>query len=456
MAPSFSPAPDIRALPAHPGKGEIYVMSSRLIIDGSMSDTIAYYETFPVEPTVSPDSELAIRIPVEQADRLSPITLLALLTRMAALPVAERDLLIISHGSKEGLPFNLVEGTQFDAHVIVLHLLRVVGNALTEVRRINGLPADQQAAAWNKLLPGLRYFDGREMFPNLPNETPETYRSLFEHFLNVTAGLKSTTPPTRGTFSDWEVTNLGIGRQKLDRLLALGNQVRGRFDRIDFRGCNIGGKNSTLEVIRLYFGCRVVTAPDVLAGDFNMAVVLDPKFDKDFDNKVDQATRGQLFDAKGNAIQGRQPVQLDQRDQQVTMPMGSMPATRRFDGSAQRPGDEVFIRMWMTSIVDAKGNPHHTGAGWMRALSIAHAEEFVRSKIATDITRWKNKSRLILISLWLISDHGVPLVQRTPVVIDHSRGPLDQAPDPPPLPAFALPRDPEYRQHLKANAQATP
>lgn len=421
-------------------------MPTRLIIDGSLTEDIKYFETFPVEPTINPNGDIAVRLPIDQADRLKPITLLALLTRMAALPAAERELLIVTHGNNEGLPLDLVKGAKFNGHVTVLHILRVVGEALTEVNRINGLPAGQRAAAWVKLLSGLRYFDGTKMFPDLPGETAETYRALFEYFLKKTAGEKADMPPTDATSFEWATVSLEVGRQNLDKLLALGNQVRGRaFDRIDIRGCNIGEKNKSLEVIRLFFGCRVVTGPKVLAWAALMTVNLNAKFDQDFDNNVDRMTLGMLYHGK-NAIAGRQPVQLNKAGQEVTVPMSSMPATRRFDASAKRPGDEVFIRMWISRI-----NPSHSSTYWMVAISDEHVKSFVRDRIATDISRWKTPRLLPVYGFWLMDDFGASLVPRAPVVIDPN-APIPQNNTlPPPPPAFALPRDPEYRQFLASN-----
>jgi hypothetical protein len=46
----------------------------RVIVDASLLDTIAYYETFPCEPTVHPDSMFRIDLPIARDDRLDPIT----------------------------------------------------------------------------------------------------------------------------------------------------------------------------------------------------------------------------------------------------------------------------------------------------------------------------------------------------------------------------------------------
>lgn len=418
-------------------------MPTRLIVDGSMNAAITYYQNFPTEPTINPTSDLTLLRPIPQADRLRPITLLALLNRMVALPADERQLLIITHGTEEGLSIPLVQGTDFRASAEVLHILRVLGGAVTEARRIGGLPEAERPAAWLQMVRGLRYFDGTAMYPDLPEQTDAVYRQMFEYLLTRTAGGQAPLPQTNPPLDSWDPTPLdGVGRQNLNQLLARGNEARGRYDRIDFRGCNIGRSTTNLAEIRAFFGCQVVVAPDTVAFDGHLTVTVDAAFDQNFDNNSDQATRQAIFDRRGNVISGRQPVRLDSSDQEEAVAIADMPRTRRFDADShlpeaeQRSGDEVFIRLWMTSAVDDAGNPHHTYFGWLRAISRTYVEMFVQNRVAQNIAHWSNRGRLPLVGLWLQSDQGVQLPNSTE--------------------AFALPRDPEYLQHLVSDPPANP
>ena len=117
-------------------------------------------------------------------------------------------------------------------------------------------------------------------------------------------------------------------RRDLDALISLGNDVRGRFERIDFRSCNTGKNVPTLEKIREFFGCKQICAPDVVAFSFNMPVILAADFDKDFDKNVDAET-------DKNIKQGRAPVRLDPgTDRDTRLPTPDMPKTRRFDADS--------------------------------------------------------------------------------------------------------------------------
>jgi hypothetical protein len=431
-------------------------MPTRLIIDGSMSDGITYYETFPTEPTIAPDSDLDVRLPIDPADRLQPFTLLALLNRMLALPGEERQLLIVSHGTEEGLSIRLVQGTEFRASAEVLHMLRVIGGAVQRVAQINALTdASQRPAQWRQLVQGLRYFDGTAMYPSLPEQTEAVYRQMLEYFLNRTAGLpvsgQNPLPPTNPPLQSWEPTPLdGVGRANLDDLLAKGNRVRGRYERLEFRGCNLARSSRTMEAIRLYFGCQRIVAPNVVSFDGVLAVTVSTRFEQDFDRNVSEATRQAI-----SGQQRRRPVRLNDADQVEVIPDAEAPRTRRFDVNAQRAGDEVFIRLWMTSV-----HPHRF-MGWLRTVAATHAEAFVRSKVSTDLSHWapENRGRLPLVGLWLIDDRNVPIAgPAVPIALPENGDPLAglDAPPPPPPPAFALPRDPEYRQHLVSNQRSGP
>ena len=265
--------------------------------------------------------------------------------------------------------------------------------------------------------------------------------------MNGLAGKTGKIPPRAAPFiQDFPVTPLaGVNRAQLDQLIAKGNQVRGRLDRIDFRSCNTGRNKKRWKRSAGSSGARR-SAPNVVAFDMSMGVTVDPQFDTNFDNNVATATRAVIGPPQTAA--GRQPVALDNNDHEVPIPSGDVPKTRRFDAVKTRPGDEVFMRIWVVHV-----HPH-VFRGWLRVLAQTHLDSFVQDKINPDISRFTNKSNLPLVGLWLVDDHNVlfpaaiPTVSTGPSTGDPLAGLDLGAPDATPLPAFALPRDPEYRQHL--------
>jgi hypothetical protein len=427
-----------------------------MLIDGTLTSTVGYYQTFPTEPTVKPDSDFAVQVPVDAADKLNPITLLSLLTRMLALPPAEKHLLIVTHGNEAGIPIPLAPGSDQHAEEHNLHTLTEVGKVVQRIPDILKLALDKQPFEFAKLLKGAKNLDGSEIFPHAPPEdllAPEederdtparlqqrqknavaTYQAIVQFALDAIAGKSGLVPDGAKTGGAQPV--LKVTRRQLDELLDKGNRVRGRFERIDFRGCYMGESTKVLEVVRAYFGCRQVCAPDVLAFDTTMTVVVDAYFDKNLDRNIDAVTQRQ-------AVAGRAPVKIDRTtDKEVTYPTSQIPATRRFDADKARKGDEVFIRMWITDI-----DPSHRYELWMRAVSQTSVVQFVQDKISADISRWKLPRASVPINgLWLVDDYNTP----PPVVmnVNPNAGPFDQPQAAPPPPSFALPRDPEYRQHL--------
>jgi hypothetical protein len=253
------------------------------------------------------------------------------------------------------------------------------------------------------------------------------------------------TPKARVT--DWPIAGIpSVNRQQLDEMLKKGNLLRGRFDRLDFRSCRTGKFPKTLEVVRSFFGCKQVCAPNVVAFVFEPAVGIDRDFDKDFDNKVTAATNN-IVQSHGT-VAGHPPVRLDSTtNAQVTGTLRDVPQTRRFDTDTSRRGDEVFIRMWLVSV-----SPH-TFAGWLRAISPAQVEQFAKLKIDPEIANWTNRGTLPMAGLWLVDDFSFlmpssPALSTGPPSNDLFESPGNTNSPPQSLPAFALPRDPEYRKHL--------
>ena len=143
-------------------------MPTRLILDNSIDMTDTFFQRFPVEPTIKPDGVMDV-MPIDPADRLRPITLVGLLTRMKAIPAAEKQLLIICHGTPNGLAIDMAPGVAKHTEISTLHILIEVGSALKQIQQINGLPASQQAAAWERLFTSLKYLKGGAVcsIPNL-------------------------------------------------------------------------------------------------------------------------------------------------------------------------------------------------------------------------------------------------------------------------------------------------
>jgi hypothetical protein len=479
-------------------------------------------------------------LPIDNADKLTPMTLVALLTRMKSLPSAEKKLLVICHGSNEGLGIPLTQGSTNRATRDVLHILLVLGNATKRAQEISALPSTAQQAEWQKLLNGMKYVDGTQMFPTIDGDSAAACQRFFNYFLDRTTGQKSKFPegddvqvlpsprskfkiqfsrsgPTTSelqptaTASDvqsaLEAPNMGIGkgniivtgpaggpwtcvfvgaqggkaqpdlfvngngsnhkgrvteamfagvqtlsgvasRQDLTNLLSLCNDVRGRFDRIDFRSCNTGRNKPALEKVREFFGCKQVCAPDVVSFSFNMPVTLSPDFDKKLEKNIDDETNKKIK-------AGRAPVKLDPGTQfDVTIPVRDMPKTRRFDSDKTRSGDEVFIRIWAIRIHPTGQGFGHQFGGFLDAIAVNHVEQFAKDKIDPDISLWKTRTTVPMFGLWLIDDSNQPIsgpsISPAPTG-DPLAGLNDDIFTSSPassLPAFALPRDPEYIKHL--------
>lgn len=169
-------------------------MATRAIFDGSFADDVLHYSAFPSEPTVKPDGFFDVQLPIDNADKLNPMTLVALLTRMKGLPSAEKKLLVICHGSNEGLGIPLTQGSTNRATRDVLHILLVLGNATKRAQEISALPSTTQQAEWQKLLNGMKYVDGTQMFPTIDGDSAAACQRFFNYFLDRTTGQKSKFP----------------------------------------------------------------------------------------------------------------------------------------------------------------------------------------------------------------------------------------------------------------------
>ena len=132
-----------------------------------------------------------------------------------------------------------------------------------------------------------------------------------------------------------------------------------------------------------------------------------------------------------------------------------MPKSRRFDTDKSRSGDEVFMRIWVTQIHPHGGHFGHRFAIWMRGISSGAVEQFVKDKISPNISHWSPpRTMLPLAGLWLVDDFNVLMPGSLPPMSTAAAGdPLADASgsisgSAQTAPAFALPLDPEYRQHL--------
>ena len=112
-------------------------MATRAIFDGSFGDDVAHYNAFPSEPTIKPDGFFDVINPIEAADKLNPITLVSLMTRMKSLPSTDKKLLIVCHGTKDGLAIPLVAGSTDRADRSTLHILLVSAMRSNAANRFN-------------------------------------------------------------------------------------------------------------------------------------------------------------------------------------------------------------------------------------------------------------------------------------------------------------------------------
>ncbi len=169
-------------------------MATRAIFDGSFGDDVAHYNAFPSEPTIKPDGFFDVINPIEAADKLNPITLVSLMTRMKSLPSTDKKLLIVCHGTKDGLAIPLVAGSTNRADRSTLHILLVLGNAIKRGQQIQSLPIAEQGPEWQTLLNGLKYVDGVQMFPTIDGDSAAACQRFFDYFLNRIVGLKPKFP----------------------------------------------------------------------------------------------------------------------------------------------------------------------------------------------------------------------------------------------------------------------
>ena len=387
----------------------------RLIVDGRFSETVRYYQTFPSEPTLPDPQSFAIDLPLAREDHLQPISLDTILTRMVA--VRETRVLIYCHGNPEGLAVALVANSSDTADRTVLHLITVFSDARTRAQAIAQLPADQQSRAWHTLLRGLRGFGREQIFPDLAaDQEPSVYAGL----------LRQAEVAARQT---WD----RVGQAEFDRLLTNRLQIKQRaMERIEIRGCNIGRDAATMRVIREFFRAREVVAPNTVIFDGSMTVIQDAAFERDLTRNV--ATRT----TRASSVAGNAPVDMYRRLSR------ELPPVRLYEVDAGHAGNDVFIRLWATSL-----RPH-LFAGWMVASSTAAARAWVEQNLSPDSSRYRNGTAIPLHALWLRDDEDVPL-DRQP--LDLSGDPLATPVIPPP---FAMPLDPQFRQHLVLSSAPTP
>ena len=205
------------------------------------------------------------------------------------------------------------------------------------------------------------------------------------------------------------------------------------MERVEIRGCNIGRDPATMRVLREFFGCREVVAPDTVVFDGSITVIQDAAFERNLTANVATRTTRAISAAAGNA-----PVDMYRRLRR------ELPPVRMYDVDTARAGNEVFLRLWATSL-----HPHMF-AGWMVASSAGAARTWIEQNLSADSSRYRNGTAIPLHALWLRDDEDVPL-DRQP--LDISADPLAEPVVPPP---FAMPMDPQFRQHLILSAAPAP
>lgn len=420
-------------------------MPVRVILDSTFTTTIKYYALFPAEPTEDPAKPLEVKLPLEKEDQLVGMTLLSFLKRLEKVPEAEKQLIVGCHGTPVGLAMKLVTGTEFQPTADILDLLTDLGKAQKEVDAVKQLPkGETKKKKWQQILTSVSY-QGKKLIKRVGDEEDETYEKLWEYMLSmiVAANPKAVTTSNEVEFGNFPAL-VGVSRQQLIDLYTLGNKLRSRFNRFDFRCCNTGRNRPALVAIRTFFGLQQVCIPDVFVLNAEMTTNVDPNFDKSLDNNIDKVT--QSVTGKKNG-----PVWLNpgNNDAQETLPLAQVPKSRGFDVVQNHPSDDVWMRLWITSI-----HPHALN-GWMVGVDRTAIREFIAKKIHANTTKYKDGDILPLQGLWMRDDHNAALH----TVPSGSQGLLDGdplAPPPPPPIAFTLPLEPEYNSHLVLDPKPAP
>jgi hypothetical protein len=394
------------------------------IIDAvKVNDAISYYQTFPGEPTIKPDSDFAITLnaqgKIDPADLLNPMNVASLTDRLLAL--GEDRALIVCHGTpNEGLAIPLINNPSPNAPTATpdaLHDINQYGATRDGIAAIKKMPAntDQEAAKQAKAMVDLlnvmrtfrnaRYFDP----PLTPGQKFGDYQTLFNRLL------------------DQDAINKKYSRAQLDKLVDNRQKLQNRFARIEVRACNIGKNPPYMKVLREFLGAREVVAPRVVHFGATYTVDINANFSA---AGFDRETQG-VIGAKGH-----QPERVDAQGAQIPIPFPDIPPTRSFDVNSA-PGDDVFIRQWLINV-----HPH-VFEGWMAAKAASFVRDFIKKKIFADDKRYQDRAPLPIEGMWLVEDDNTPFTIPNPV------------PDPInptlTLPSFALPLEQEYRQFLVCN-----
>lgn len=421
-------------------------MPVRVILDSSFTTTIKYYGLFPAEPTEDVAKTLQVKLPLAKEDQIAGLTLLSLLKRLDQLPQDDTQLIIGCHGTPVGLAMKLVPGTQFQPTPEILNLLTDLGKSQKEVDAVKLLPkGETKQKKWQQILTSLSY-QGKKIIKRLGKEEDDVYEALWEFIISsiVDPNAKTVTTANEVEMGPGVPQLTGVTRQQLIELYTLGNKVRGRFTRFDFRCCNTGRNRDALIALRTFFGLQQVCIPDVFVLNAEMSTTLDANFDKSLDNSIQKATQVVVGNKNG-------PVWLNpaHQDAQEALPLDQVPKNRAFDVVQSHPKDDVWMRLWITSI-----HPHAL-SGWLVAVDRAAIREFIKTKIHADTSKYKDGDILPLQGLWMRDDHNAALH----TVPTGNQGLLDGdpfAPPPPPPIAFALPLEPEYNSHLVLDPKPAP
>ena len=395
------------------------------IIDAlKVADAINFYQTFPGEPTIKPDSDFAITLNaqgrIDPADLLNPMNLASLTDRLLAL--GEDRALIVCHGTpNEGLAIPLINNPAPNAPTATpdaLHDINQYAVTRDGIAAIKKMPAktDQDAAKQAKaimdLLNAMRTFVNARYFdpPLSPGQKFGDYEALFNRLL------------------DQDAVNKKYSRAQLDQFIDKRQKLQTRFARIEVRACNIGKNQPYMKVLREFLGARELVAPKVVQFGATFTVDVNANFST---AGFDRETRGAI------GATGHQPERVDAQGTEIPIPFPNMPPTRSFDVNSA-PGDDVFMRQWLIRV-----HPH-VFEGWMAAKNISFVRDFIRQKIFADDKRYKDRAPLPTEGMWLVEDDN------TPFTIPNTSGDPLAAPTVT-LPSFALPLEKEYRQFLVCN-----
>lgn len=336
----------------------------RALIDASLGGSVAYYQAFPWEPSRTPTRDMRIDAVVP----IDPMTLLGVLEAMrGAADDGDRVALIVGHGvareREQGFTMPIAPGGR-SALVGPLRLVLQVRQALIDreaVRRVPttdatttstgaSSPTSPRVRAWITLINGLR--SG-----------------------TVASGASVTEAEAEQWFQTWVQAvaqqGLGLSPAQLLAVIQALDRVRGRFDRVEVRACNMGQAPETLAFYREFFAVREFLAPTVGAFDVQVRphIMSDPhQFARWYDRSMGRVVGGVY--GRGGGPSGRSFYNPG-RQQYHWLSVAGRPNALR--GVAN---DVFALRIWETSRAG-----HHAYTSDSGALNVDAVRAFIEHRI---------------------------------------------------------------------------